>query len=122
MQILITDSNSKRFLSFSLTPRNTTGDAFKNIYIRVRKLRRELRTPVEMYAIRPKQIPANINLKQLINWNKSMNQINEMSFFVPSQSAHATGGLVRMEESVQKPKMIRTVASVPWDILETIVK
>lgn len=75
-----------------------------------------------MYAIRPKQIPANINLKQLINWNKSMNQINEMSFFVPSQSAHATGGLVRMEESVQKPKMIRTVASVPWDILETIVK
>ena len=51
-----------------------------------------------------------------------MNQINEMSFFVPSQSAHATGGLVRMEESVQKPKMIRTVASVPWDILETIVK
>ena len=122
MQILITDSNSKRFLSFSLTPRNTTRDAFKNKYRRVRKLRRELRTPVEMYAIRPKQIPANINLKQLINWNKSMNQINEMSFFVPSQSAHATGGLVRMEESVQKPKMIRTVASVPWDILETIVK
>ena len=113
MQILITDSNSKRFLSFSLTPRSTTRDAFKNIYIRVRKLRRELRTPVEMYAIRPKQIPANINLKQLIN---------EMSFFVPSQSAHATGDLVRMEESVQKPKMIRTTASVPWDILETIVK